>query len=87
MRWDLMGGALGGALALFDLWVFGGWGLDLAALRASAAGWAVLLSFPISYSALGFLLGRLGMARSRARAADSAAALARAFGLGCRRPP
>ena len=68
MRWDLMGGALGGALALFDLWVFGGWGLDLAALRASAAGWAVLLSFPISYSALGFLLGRLGMARSRARA-------------------
>lgn len=68
MRWDLMGGALGGALALFDLWVFGRWGLDLSALRASAAGWTVLLSFPLSYGALGFLLGRLALARSRARA-------------------
>ncbi len=67
-RWDWIGGALGLTTSAVDLWMFGGWGLDLAGLRGSPLGWAILASFVVGYTALGFALGRLYMARARALA-------------------
>lgn len=65
-RWDIFGGLLGLTTSVFDLWMFGEYGLDVAGLTHHAVGWFVLGGFVLGYTGLGFALGRLWMARSRA---------------------
>lgn len=64
-RWDWIGAALGLASSLFDIALFARFGLDLDALTSALAGWAGLASFVIGYVALGFVVGRLVIARAR----------------------
>ena len=67
-RWDIFGAVLGGVTAVLDLWLFEWVGLDVRGLVGSIGGTTVLGSFVVGYAALGFALGRLFIARQRARA-------------------
>jgi len=64
-RWDLFGALLGLGGSAGDLWLFARFGLDLGSLMREPSGLMVLVSFVVGYVLLGFVVGRLVMARAR----------------------
>ncbi|MFK7990177.1 MAG: sensor histidine kinase, partial [Sandaracinaceae bacterium] len=67
-RWDGLGALLGLGIAVFDLFVFSWAGLDVAGLSGEWMGAWTLGSFVVSYGVVGFVSGRLWLARERSRA-------------------
>jgi len=65
-RWDLWGTAAGVALGAIDVAIFVFFGADMT-LAGRDVTIPVLALFEFSYGALGFAVGRLAMARERAR--------------------
>jgi hypothetical protein len=74
-RWDLVGALVGIALGTADTAAFLLFDADLT-LSGRDVTLVVLLLFVLSYGVLGFAVGRLAMARERARA-DAATSCAR----------
>jgi signal transduction histidine kinase len=66
-RWDLIGLAVGAAIGSFDAVLFLLFDADLT-LAGRDVTWPVIGLFVLSYGALGFAVGRLAVARERARA-------------------
>lgn len=78
-RWDLWGLAAGVAMGLFDLALFEAIGVEMR-LGGREVTVAVMVLFVVTYAVLGFAIGRLAIARTRARAdAETIAAQLRAL--------